>query len=439
MSENIKDNGHFILLGASLDTGNMGVSALFVSTIKCIMKAYPDAKISLLEGLRTPGINEVRLGDGQVIFIDRVGVRQNKTIWRKNHLLRLLITVMIIRMIPIKKLRKRLITRNEYLNAITTANCVADITGGDSFSDIYGITRLFYGVLHKALVVLSGQMLIMLPQTYGPFKSNTSKLMARWVLKKVEVIYTRDKSSIVAIQSLMRNRRMKVEPRFSYDMAFVLDAIRPKSIHIIPGMIPENKKRILIGINVNGLLYNGGYTRDNMFDLKGDYTSLIRILVNECLTRENTVVFLIPHVFASPEHVESDTEACRKVYKDLHADYPNRLFYLEGIYDQSEIKFIIGGCDFFIGSRMHACIAAISQGIPSAPLAYSNKFYGVFESLGIGHVVSNLMETKQSEVIEHVMNIYDKRESLCNELEKNMPVIQNSIYKMIAESFPPSK
>ena len=38
-------------------------------------------------------------------------------------------------------------------------------------------------------------------------------------------------------------------------------------------------------------------------------------------------------------------------------------------YDQHAIKSIIGRCDFFIGSRMHACIAALSQKIPTAAVA----------------------------------------------------------------------
>jgi colanic acid/amylovoran biosynthesis protein len=52
-------------------------------------------------------------------------------------------------------------------------------------------------------------------------------------------------------------------------------------------------------------------------------------------------------------------------------------------YDQHEIKAVIGRCDFFIGSRMHSCIAALSQGIPTIGVAYSKKFEGVFDSIGM--------------------------------------------------------
>ena len=38
--------------------------------------------------------------------------------------------------------------------------------------------------------------------------------------------------------------------------------------------------------------------------------------------------------------------------------------------------------DFFIGSRMHATIGAVSSGVSTIPISYSRKFEGLFETLG---------------------------------------------------------
>jgi polysaccharide pyruvyl transferase WcaK-like protein len=422
---------HFILLGASLDTGNMGVSALLVATVKCIRQVFPSAEISLLEGDRNPGANEVRLGDGQIVRLGRVGVRQNKTFWRQNHLLRLLLTVLLIRLIPVKSWRDWLFRRNPYLKAITTARGVADITGGDSFSDIYGLRRLMIGTLRKALVILTGQKLILLPQTYGPFKGRLAKCFARWVLARAEGIYSRDQESLEAIAELMGNRPMKARPQFAYDMAFVLDAICPETIRTLPGPLPEPGDGTLVGINVSGLLYNGGYTRNNMFGLKVDYPPLIRELVREFLARERAAVLLVPHVFVPPDNVESDPEACRKVYETLQAEYPGRLFCLEGTYDQSEIKSIIGRCDFFIGSRMHACIAAISQSVPAVPLAYSRKFLGVFKSIHIEECIADLRHMAPKAIVDHVFEEYAIFEKRKNELISIIPRVQKNVYDIM--------
>ena len=47
------------------------------------------------------------------------------------------------------------------------------------------------------------------------------------------------------------------------------------------------------------------------------------------------------------------------------------------------MKYLIGQCDFFVGSRMHSCIAAVSQCVPAVSIAYSDKFIGVMATLGL--------------------------------------------------------
>jgi polysaccharide pyruvyl transferase WcaK-like protein len=49
--------------------------------------------------------------------------------------------------------------------------------------------------------------------------------------------------------------------------------------------------------------------------------------------------------------------------------------------------------DFFMGARIHACIAAFSSGIPIIPMAYSRKFAGLFGSIGYDHTVDCTSET----------------------------------------------
>ena len=67
-----------IIIGASMNTGNLGVSALLASTVKCLLNMHPDAVISLLDGSPEPKVNLVKLKNGQVIHLDQVGVRYNK-------------------------------------------------------------------------------------------------------------------------------------------------------------------------------------------------------------------------------------------------------------------------------------------------------------------------------------------------------------------------
>jgi polysaccharide pyruvyl transferase WcaK-like protein len=427
-------SNEFIILGASLNTGNLGVSALLASTVKCIRRACPEARIRLLDGVRNPKPQIVRLADGQAVGIERVGVRYNKTIWRENHLLRLLGSAMFARVLP-AGWRKKWLWRNQYLWAILSAKVVMDITGGDSFSDIYGLRRIVLGSLRKILILLMGKDLVLLPQTYGPFKSSLARSLARWILRRASGVYSRDQEGLDQISQLIGSRTMRCKPRFCPDVAFTLDVVRPGKLDVLPEPLPAKGTRTLIGLNISGLLWNGGYSRDNMFGLSVDYRELVKQLIGRILDLPNTAIVLVPHVFPdSTLAVESDPNACREVYDRFKDHFSSRIFLLEGKYDQSEIKWIIGQCDFFLGSRMHACIAALSQGIPAVGLAYSKKFAGVFETAGVEDCVVDMREMEEGEVIKKVMEIYEKRDEIGRRLEGVMPGVKRRVYE-IFETF----
>ena len=151
------------------------------------------------------------------------------------------------------------------------------------------------------------------------------------------------------------------------------------------------------------------------------------------MQNENTIVLLVPHAFHPPEHIESDQGVCAQVYELLRPTYGNRIELVGGTYNQSEIKYIIGMCDFFIGSRMHACIAALSQNIPTVAMAYSMKFKGVMESIGVGNLVADPREMEEQEILSVVNRAYAERDNIKNHLERTMPDVRKHVLNLFAE------
>jgi polysaccharide pyruvyl transferase WcaK-like protein len=109
---------------------------------------------------------------------------------------------------------------------------------------------------------------------------------------------------------------------------------------------------------------------------------------------------------------------------------------LPGQLDQHEVKWVIGQCNFFIGSRMHACIAAISQCVPAVGLAYSRKFAGVLSTVGGGSRVVDLRDADNGEVINAVAQAFAEREILRGELKERIPAIRQSVLNLFAEVQP---
>lgn len=293
--------------------------------------------------------------------------------------------------------------------------------GGDSFSDIYGLQRMVFGSLMSISAILMGKKLVLLPQTYGPYEHSLSRIIARCIIKNSSVIMARDQMSVDFIKKDLLKNKKGYNVRFCPDVAFVLDSIAPQAVSIIPPL----ERNEYIGLNVSGLLYNGGYSRDNMFGLCFDYKIMIYKLIINILEATKYDLVLVPHVFS--DGIESDYNACLDIHKMVSEIYPERVHVVCGDYDQSQIKSIVGKCEFFIGSRMHACIAAVSQNVPSIGIAYSQKFFGVFDSVGLGSFTIDGRSVNESKLIDICMDLIRHKNDAYAVLNRNIPVIKEQL------------
>ena len=417
------------LLGATFETGNHGVSALASGTITSLLHTFEDAEVQFLDYGREPVVAKARIGE-RLVPIETVNLRFSKKPWQPNHVARLIGVAALVRLIPSRRLRSRWILRNPWLRRICDRHLHLSIAGGDSFSDIYGIRRLIYDALPQILVLLLNKPLVLLPQTYGPYKSRTARGIARYILRRAKLIYSRDREGLKTVADLLGGTDGRI--RFGYDMGFALEAL-PPALDVQERLRELKRRGPVIGFNVSGLLYMGGYTRDNMFGLKANYRLLVQKILDCLISEHGYEVLLVPHVFAGQDIPESDERAC----EEIHAEFGDRclghLHYLPGQFDQHEIKYLIGHCDFFIGSRMHACIAALSQCVPAVGLAYSQKFLGVMESVGAEEMVADLRNLQTDEVLTVVHKACERREALKEQLMRTMPAVRESVLNLFAE------
>jgi colanic acid/amylovoran biosynthesis protein len=315
----------------------------------------------------------------------------------------------LLKILP-NSMRVRVIANNRWLKAIHDADIAFAVSGGDSFSDIYGMGRFFYVLLPQILVLMLGRRLCLLPQTIGPFDGRLSRMLARLVMQHAEKIYAK--------------------VRFCYDLGFLVEPRRPKHMDL-GGVERGDRSRPLVGLNISGLLLIGGYDRNNTFELKVDYRKLVESVIHFLVKIKGFDVLLVPHVFGISE--ESDTAAIASICEQFGDQYAGSLFRVCGTYDQNEIKHIIGLCDFFIGARMHACIAALSQAIPSIAIAYSRKFVGVLESIGVGHLVVDPRLTGTEDILRLVDASLNRRAHIRAQLEKTMPSVREALLSVAAE------
>ena len=161
-------------MGAGFDTGNLGVNALADSSLKLLRYQWPDAELILFpNGLRPERIR-VSAG-GRNVDVESIPLRYNAGLFVSWHYIWFWISFVVIRLFPFQFVRTFIFHLHPLARRLSEVDLFADITGGDSFSDIYGFKRYLQGFLEKWLVLLAGGKLILLPQTYGPFRGQVAR------------------------------------------------------------------------------------------------------------------------------------------------------------------------------------------------------------------------------------------------------------------------
>lgn len=280
-----------------------------------------------------------------------------------------------------------------YLKEFLKCGYVFNIAAGDGFSDIYGKSVFLAVTRVNKLCRLFHKPYYMLPQTFGPFYSSSSFELAKKECLSAGLIMSRDKSSAEFLRDCLGCNNV-VD---TIDVAFSLPY---KELKKDPGYIH-------IGINISETLcfkHNG-----HMFGVSNEYLPVMKDVVRNLLS-EGYKVHLIPHVANTNNSPGNEYYIQYRLWDEIQ--HPNLVlppFFLTA----SDAKSYISSMDLFVGSRMHACIAAFSSGVPVLLLGYSRKFSGLFcDTLNYPYLIdvadgfsADSVENKIQSMISHLDDI----------------------------------
>ena len=386
------------LLWHSVNSGNLGIGALTASQIAIARAAASRAGVKLrflVIGWKDHGLPYIVGSD-----IAAAGIRQ----------------------------RDILRPRTGLSAIVRKTDVVFDVGAGDSFADLYGPRRAAMQLLAKFVVLHTGRPLVLSPQTIGPFERKWARAGALFILSRARAVFTRDQPSCEFLSELGFQGAVTQ----ASDLALRLPYEQPKT------RSPDGTVRV--GLNISGLLFNGGYNRANMFNLRDDYCQSVRELVaalsgdeaRAAVGGRRMELHFVSHVISQRQVLEDDA----RVAESFVAAVPGAVA-APRFASPSEAKSYIASLDFFIGSRMHACIAAFSSGVPVIPLAYSRKFAGMFGSLGYDAVV-DCRTVGSAEIVSAVLNQLRSREVLAAQaaasLKRGLTHL-NSYENFVAELF----
>jgi colanic acid/amylovoran biosynthesis protein len=287
---------------------------------------------------------------------------------------------------------------------ILSYDFIFDIAEGDSFTDIYGNERFKRILNSKRFFNFLAKKQILLPQTIGPFKNKKHEEDAFKIMAKLDLVISRDRQSYDYTSKYLPTEKILE----SIDVAFYMPFVKSN----------YSNDKIHVGLNVSGLLWNGGYTKNNQFGMKTNYKELICTVIEYFSQNEKVQIHLVPHVVPLDHAVEDDYSVSEEV-KSLYPDVVLAPRFSNPI----EAKGYISGLDFFTGARMHACIAAFSTGVPVFPMAYSRKFNGLFVDTLEYEWMGDCVNKNENDVLQELKMAFVQKEEMKNAIEKSLNII----------------
>ncbi len=405
------------LFGAAPDTSNMGVSALFASTVEGITRFIPGARFSVFDNELGKRTQTHHFSEGVHIDVEHIGIRAGHRYYLHENL---------VTISALSRLGALGAAFNSVIRDIDRFDVILDISGGDSFSDIYGAKR-FLSVVRPKLIALKRKIpLILLPQTYGPYADPKFSAVANRAVQGADMAWARDPNSFDILKSMLGAHFDPKKHRSGVDFAFALgirkadDLIGP----VLARLIRErNESAPIVGLNVSGLIYNDPNAAYSRYGFKADYREIIHGFVHWLMQETDARLVLIPHVMSDPQYTESDYAACEKVAAQIAEDYQSRVFVSPSTLDQNQVKWLISNMDWFCGTRMHSTIAALSRGVPTAAIAYSDKTKGVFETCGQAKEVYDPRTLDARAIIDGLKTSFLQRQATAERLTNILPSI----------------
>jgi polysaccharide pyruvyl transferase WcaK-like protein len=233
-----------------------------------------------------------------------------------------------------------------------------DTRAGDSFADIYGLRRLMTHSLLAELATQSGTPVVLGPQTIGPFGTRRGRAAGRWSMRRARAVITRDSKSA----------------EYAAHLGRPVDAVATDVVFALGRPAVARDRDVLL--NVSGLLWNANPHVDH------DRYRTAVVALSRGLLAAGRRVELLAHVLESPA-ADNDVPAVRAAAELI--DDPRVGVLVPQSLD--EARSMTASAHLVVGSRMHACLNALSTGTPAVPLAYSRKFEPLLADLGWPHTV----------------------------------------------------
>lgn len=274
--------------------------------------------------------------------------------------------------------------------------CIYLDIGGYQFGDPWGersAWKKWEAVKH---CVRFGNLVFFMPQTWGPFSSDSIREAVTNIINAATLAFARDKTSLQEMQKLVGTDNPKV--RFAHDLAWSFQgadlSLGRQLIQDAGLSIKKNSITVCVIPNMRVYERSKGNGQDNA------YIKTLGDIVRHLCSAHGAQVILIGHQLRrnNPE-VNDDRILCNYLLKSLDKSLP--VIHIDKWLPAAQVKSIIGNCDMAISSRYHGLIAALSQAVPAVAIGWAHKYDELMAEFGFSSNLVSLSKPTQ-EILESI-------------------------------------
>ena len=234
-------------------------------------------------------------------------------------------------------------------------DAIIDIAGF-GYSDQWGSD---YAIRHAAAearrLATSGRHYIFMPQAFGPFRSKKTRDVIRRNLPFASLVAARDKVSYQHIAD--------ITDEFSNLVTF---GDFTNSIAVIDAKLEKPPRPYMVIVpNANMMA---------MHNLNSAWRMTYRQLLSSAVTAAEEVGLATVLInFGGPMDQE--------LIDELHTEFPETI--LAKVQSAAEAKTLMASAVVALSSRFHACICALSSGVPCMGTSWSHKYEALYQDYGV--------------------------------------------------------
>lgn len=410
-----------------------------VSTTDALTRFVSDAKFSLISYCLEQDLGECSKRNIKVVGYPagRLGKQHRRALAVYSyHLGCSLLRSVIWRLLNGIGIHAPLLLNEAYCYEYRKADLVLDLSG-DSFTDKG--SRSPINILGILIALTMRKPVVIYSQSIGPFIKLT-KPLAKMCLNKARLITVREETSEKYLKVIGVS---KTPIHQVADCAFALTPVTSEEARGIlakEGVLRKDSP--LVGVSVSSLIVRLAERNTPKLRVprneKDGYLVLMARLVDFLTESIQAQVVFVPHVIAPSWWIRDDRVVGQEIYR-LVKDKA-RVALINHDYTPEDLKGVIGQCDLFIGSRMHAVIAALSMHVPAIALGWSHKYAGIMERLGLGQYTCEYSSVTAEELISKVSDAWAKREEIKKQLiskiqrEKELALLGAELVKELIDS-----